>query len=1234
MSINSTEDIAAQFPIVTVEDSIRNKDWAAGSSSPVDVNDYYWLEGKLQYAALTFPPSLYKCLDEVVVNTLDQMWKMLYKELMPGLTSLGNKYTPDLTEQVTTIDISIDPTGMISVRNNGRGVPVVKHPVNSKWLPHHIFGTPFQGSNYEKDEDNIVGGTNGIGAKVTNIMSGEFIIETVDAARRLRYHQSWRDGMRIATDPQIEPCGQAPYTQISFRPLYTDPNTYKYTSYDQIKPIIETLVTTRAISASLYATLTTQCARAWVKSTFPRSRKFMDYVAGCKVTANGKDLPINNLEEFVIALTSQNDQSADAPQPKIIHEILSMKNERTGAVFEWDVRIVIGGNCDADFSIVNGIIAPKGTHLTYLQDQIVDAVRAIVDSKGIKPVQIRNAFKLFCVCKIANPRWEGQRKNEVHNSRKQYKQTFSKDVITEAKNAIIKYLEELLFANDNKKKTKKSKPKYEKYEPAKFAHSGKVSETLKCRLVLNEGDSAMTTAIKGIVKHYSNNYYGFMSTGGVIMNVLRETTIKTIGGRRYCDISPALAKNVFFTEFLKITGLRINCEYQPGAPEWRDLNYGGIVCCLDQDHDGLGKIFPQILAMFKTLWPNLLRCGYVARIPTPIIRCYPKTGGQVDELYTDQEYNKWLVDHTPDNYEIKYYKGLATHTDAETIHMFSELENKLLKVEYDPDADELFEIYLDENSNDRKRVLSLPISYRDDETCLDEITNHRVKCSDVLKYDADHFQRDDLNRKLIGIDGLNESGRKIVDASIKVFKATNKEIRVSELAAKVVEFDAYHHGEVALYDNIKNKAFIDVGGRQLPLLLPFGNFGSRRCGGKEDSGQPRYVHTKLNKRLVNLLYPNIDYGMLKFVESEGGRAEPTWFPGIIPVHLCEHVEMPAHGWKIRVIARDAIDLINATRTLIYNGDNAHILPPRYFTHGWTGDIKLINGSRWSCGKFNVFKVKNTNYIRITELPIRTWTKPYILKLREKSDLPTEKVIKDVVNDSPDRVDILVILQDNALELLERMYGDVNDGIEQYLELRSRLYENLNFMGVNGEVVCMETPEQAIKYWFPHRRNLYTLRTERKCILLELKIMQLEQKQKYINSGISILDMEDDQIDQLLSNQGYLKIYKKIIDCPDFIPNQALRDSTFKHKKAGYKYLIDGVNDRSRTRKGKDALVAEISKLKSELREYEEEITRDIFPGAKEWLNELDELEEIIKLGRATNWTYDKNNKFTFAKSKK
>jgi DNA gyrase/topoisomerase IV subunit B len=1219
-TFNSEEDIANQYPVVTVEDSIRNKDWAAGSSSPVEIYDYYWKEGKLQYSSLTFPPSLYKCIDEVVVNALDHMWKMIYKEMIPNL---GPKYTPDLTEQVSHIDISIDHTGLISIRNNGRGVPVVEHPIAKRWIPHHIFGTAFQGSNYVKDEDNIVGGTNGIGAKIANIKSSEFTIETVDAIRKLKYQQTWRNGMRVAEDPIIEGCNEAPYTKISFRPLYIDPEGYKYKTYSEIKPVMESLIMTRAINAALYASMTTQCARSFIKEKFPRSRKMIDYVVGCRVTSNGDPLPINTLEEFVIATTGGNND--------VIHETLVMKNDKTGAVFEWDVRVVIG-NANADFSIVDGIIAPKGTHLDYLYDQIVNAVRTIVDSKGIKPAQIKNAFKIFCVCKIPNPHWEGQRKEQINNSRKQYKQTFSKATIESIKTLIVGYLEELLFNNDKKKK-KKEKPKYEKYEPAKFAHNGPPHERIKCRLVATEGDSAMTTAIKGLIKHYGNNYLGFMSTGGVIMNVVRETTVKKIGNRRYCDISPDLAKNVFFSEFLKITGLRLNCDYLPGAPEWRDLNYGGIYACLDQDLDGLGKIFPQIIAMFKTLWPNLLKAGYVSRIPTPIIRCYPTKGGLIDEIYTDQEYEKWLSCHNPDEYNIKYYKGLATHTDEEASHMFEDIDNKLLKVEYDEGSDKYFEIYLDENSNERKRVLSMPITHRDDETCLDEITNHRVKCSDILRYDADHFQRDDLNRKLIGIDGMNESGRKIIDAAIKVFKHSNKEIRVSELAAKVVEFEVYHHGEASLYENIKGKAFIDVGGKQLPLLLPFGNFGSRRLGGK-DAGQPRYVHTKLNKRLVELLYPSIDYGMLKFVESEGSRAEPVWFPGIIPAHLTEHTEMPAHGWKIKVVAREALDLISITRTLIYNGVDAHLLQPRYYTHGWTGTIRLLAGSKWSCGRYNIFKVRNTNYIRIVELPIRVWTQNYLNKLRARVDAPNEKIIRDVVNDSPDRVDILVTLYDGALEALESKYGDVDEGIEQYFELRTRLYENLNFMGVNGEVTCFDTPEQAIRYWYPYRRELYISRTQRKCITLELKIMQLEQKQRYIDSGISILDMEDENIDKLLQEQGYPKIYKKVLDCPDFIPNDKIVENVLRHKKSSYKYLIDGVNDRARTRSGKAALAAEIDKLKRELIDYKESIERDIFPGAREWLHELSELEKVIKIGRETNWTYDRGNKFTFSKAKK
>ena len=129
-------------------------------------------------------------------------------------------------------------------------------------------------------------------------------------------------------------------------------------------------------------------------------------------------------------------------------------------------------------------------------------------------------------------------------------------------------------------------------------------------------------------------------------------------------------------------------------------------------------------------------------------------------------------------------------------------------------------------------------------------------------------------------------------------------------------------------------------------------------------------------------------------------------------------------------------------------------------------------------------------------------------------------------------------------------------------------------------------------------------------------------------------MEDEQIDTLLQQQGYPKLYKKIIDCADFITNDKIRENALNHKKASYKYLIDGVNDRARTRAGKLALAAEIAKLKHELDEYKQSIGTDIFPGAREWLHELNELEKVIKIGRATNWTYDKGGKFSFVKAKK
>ena len=89
--------------------------------------------------------------------------------------------------------------------NDGQGIPVEKHS-EGVYNPELIFGHLLTSSNYDKSEKKIVGGKNGYGAKITNIFSTQFIVETVDHINKKSYTQVFKDNMTKIEKPTIKRC--------------------------------------------------------------------------------------------------------------------------------------------------------------------------------------------------------------------------------------------------------------------------------------------------------------------------------------------------------------------------------------------------------------------------------------------------------------------------------------------------------------------------------------------------------------------------------------------------------------------------------------------------------------------------------------------------------------------------------------------------------------------------------------------------------------------------------------------------------------------------------------------------------------------------------------------------------------------------------------------------------------------------------------------------------------------
>lgn len=1191
------------YEFTTVRESVLNKDWAAGSSQILD--SYEYIVGpdyKAQYKKVKYPPAWLKSIDEPIVNALDHFIRM---------------YGSD--EPVTHINVDFTKDGQVSVTNNGRGIEVVVHKVATEklksetWVPEFIFGELFQGSNKKKDPDSIIGGTNGLGGKISNIFSTEFTVETVDGTRQLRYYQKWHSRMEHKAQPVIAPApGVKPYTKLTFRPDYSH---FGYKDLPAAIPMLTDIVRTRVIYAALYVHYTNR-------------------VSGVKqpveVCFNGSPIPVTSTAELARILFP-----SDAALTTIVTPTVKPNSPYK---YPWEVTVIVPSSDPTPWtSIVNGIVVKDGKHFNHLAKQLTEGIRAriakLFSDKAIKfnASYVTNSIVLIANTKIPGANWTGQRKDvlDIH-VKKLSGYVLDKKFIE----SVAKKLQDNIVTKIASSKPNVKLDDIELYDSNKLRPAAKAGTkySSKCTLIATEGDGAKSQVEIGIANNpaLGFDYYGVISLGGVIVNVRNECRIlQTADGSQRRILSTKLAKNKFFTNFLRETGLNFDYCYDPTSPtykkEVRELRYGCIVACVDQDYDGTGNIFSLVLNAFEYFWPHLLQAGFLKRFATPRQRAYPKRGGKVIEFYTDSEYEGWAAKTDISKYDIQYYKGLGTHSRAECIRMFTNFHNYLFSYPLDERSHELFEIYFGKDAKKRRIALIEKIKELTPEQVQRQFDTKMVPCSEHLESETLRFQQDNIERHLDhAIDGFNQSARMIFDGSSK----NRDKMKVAQLAGYISATENYHHGEASLEKSITGKAFITVGGKQIPQLLPYGQFGTRLQGGK-DAAPARYIHTRFNDRAMDLIFPPEDYPLLEFRFDEGKRGAPVYFVPIIPMAIIESTDTTAHGWNIVTHGRDAFKVIENVRRLIHLADDAPLLKMPPCTYGWTGEIRMIRGEPYSVG---VYELRD-GAVHITELPLRVWTLDYIEKLLTKKGGP---VIRDIQNHSDDRkVDITVYLQEGALQWLEEHeWGDsaYTDCIEEYFGLRERMVSHLNMFGANGRVVEFKTYEDVMHYWFPYRKALYAKRIDRQIALLELKIGQIKSIIRYIKESkelnLARRAVADMELRLATADPPYDKYYVSLLDKPEFTPTEDLRRLILNGSCASYDYLLN-LSDKNKSKEALASREKRLAELEGQLAELVEKASRGRFRGAEIWQDELTKLEEVIRQGRETDWVFEEKNKFYF-----
>jgi DNA topoisomerase-2 len=286
-----------------------------------------------------------------------------------------------------TLKVEIDAEkGTISVYNNGRGIPIEIHSKEKIYIPELIFGHLLSSSNYDDDEKKLTGGRNGFGAKLANIYSTEFTVDTADKGTSQKYKQTWTDNMSKCGKAKITKNSRGEeYTRVTFTP---DLKRFGMTTID---PDTVSLLKKRVYDVAG----TVRDIKVYLNDERLKIKGFKQYI----------ELYLNSAAE---AATETSGGAAQAKQT-IIYERISDR---------WEVGFAVSDGSFQHVSFANSISTIKGgSHVTYIADQIAKNLITAITKKNkaaaIKPSKIKEHMWIFVNALIENPTFDSQTKETL-----------------------------------------------------------------------------------------------------------------------------------------------------------------------------------------------------------------------------------------------------------------------------------------------------------------------------------------------------------------------------------------------------------------------------------------------------------------------------------------------------------------------------------------------------------------------------------------------------------------------------------------------------------------------------------------------------------------------------------------------------------------------------------------------------------------------------------------------------
>ena len=397
-----------------------------------------------------------------------------------------------------------------------------------------------------------------------------------------------------------------------------------------------------------------------------------------------------------------------------------------------------------------------------------------------------------------------------------------------------------------------------------------------------------------------------------------------------------------------------------------------------------------------------------------------------------------------------------------------------------------------------------------------------------------------------------------------------------------------------------------------------------------DSASERYIFTQLNK-LTRLIYRPEDDAVLTYLDDDGQSVEPIYYVPIIPMVLVNGTKGIGTGFSTEIMCYSPTQIIAYLRHKLMGamGEPSPAPTIEPFYKNFKGEIRRVGDTKYLFK--GCYTILDDKKVRITELPIGTWTDNYKKFLENLIEPPhaaaggkdkdkdsatnTAPIVKEYNDMSTDtHVDITVTMAANIIKTYSEKAAEYDcTMLEKVLGLyATQSTTNMNLFDANEKLVKYGNAEEIADSYSVTRLAFYGKRKDALIAGLRKELMGLSNRARYITElledKIDLRRKTNKQLVELLKERKYDSMDAQSGDDKG-------EDESSSGQGQGYKYLLKLPMD-SVSEENVKKLLNEKEKKEAELSELSSKTVEQM------WLKDLEELEvEYNKFMEATTYSY-------------